>query len=613
MRPFYEPLAEIERLSRGKPGKIPKGKPRVTDGTLAGITRETSKRIVQQIPTGKVNVKDYPEYEQEINAVLTDIILPNANAGGTPYAKSKIAIKDVLRNGSSWAYCFYNRRGDQMYADFRRVYVKDIGFEKGKTSEFDSNFMFMTAWYTKSDLKSLIFQQQQLTKYNKEQGTEFKPEWDLKALQALIDTGEQEKDDTAKTEEEKKKNAGTAGYFKIVHCFQVGTGAKFYSYAPQIQKVVKTKVSNDPRGVMPLHGLVPEEDYSTPIGEPLLAISAGKQNLLDFDMQMYQYSQGLQYSPPVKKWGSVPDGKVKLIPDAIIDMGGPKTSGNDIEPLDIGTRATANFATNYGLIKSQIQNELGITNDTSISATSGNPGFSKTAQGVNALQERLGVADNDLRKSYEAWFGRICETMLNIHFAESKGIQELPIEEDTMKRMNQDANQTLQMDFDNDFGKIKFTVDASTSQAQDSQRENEELVGLLDVTNKYGGLRPDRQMAVVNQIIQNSGVDDPEKLMYTDDEINQARDMAMAPPPVDPMAVDPMAQPGAEQGMSMDAPMEAPVEEMPMDQGLSPEEEQFIQGLTERGYDQERIATAVAMLRNDYSDEEVMQVLGGNQ
>lgn len=616
MKPFFEPLSENERISRGQPGRVPKGKPRVTDGTIAGVTRETPKQVIQQLPTGQVIVKKMPEIETYVNAILSDEILLNANSGGTPYSKSKKAIKDTIKYGASAAYCFYNRRGDNFFADFRRIYIKDIGLEKGKVSEFDSNAMKFTGWYTKMDLKAIIWQQQQLERAARERGEKFYGEWDLAALAELIATGEQEKDGENKTESEKQAGEGNVGFYKIEHCMQIGVGAKFYGYSPKLQKVVKTCTNKDPRGTIPLHFLVPEEDDSNPLGEALLAISAGKQNLLDFDMQMYQYSQGLQYSPPVKKWGNVPTSAIKLVPDAVIDMGSRKEQGTDIEVVDIANRAQSNFANNYGLIKSQILNEMGRTGDTSISSTVGNPGFSKTSQGVKQLQERLGVSDNDLRKSYEGWFGRVCETLLNIHFAESQGMKELNLQVETIKKLKLQRGDTATFNYDQDLGPIKFTVDASSSKASDDEKQNETLITLLDTTSRYTPLPRDKQMQIENRIIETSGVDDPEKLTYSDEEIAQAKaedeaQRQLANQQMVDASQPQEAQPG--ENVTEDQPMEMEEQPATESQELNEDELQTIQMLQERGYSDDQIATAVIMLREGYSDDDIVSVLQGQQ
>lgn len=515
MKDFWEPIPELQRLGRGRPGKVPKGKPRVTDGTLASVRRETPKQIIQQLPTGKVIIKNHPDIEDKATAILTDIILSNANSGGTPYAKAQRAIRNTTDIGSAWAVCFFNRSGAVLHADYKIKPYQDILFEQGKVSEFDSNFMPIIDWYTKTDLKAIIWQEQQLAKLYKERGEKYEGDWDLGAIQAVIDAGPGEKDEANKTDSEKNKSA-SIGYYKIVTFYQKGVGATFFKYAPKIGRVVGKCVSKDPRGIMPIHGLVPEEDEANPLGEPLISISAGKQNLLDFDMQMYQYGQGMGYSPTLKKWGQTPASKIKLAPDHIIEMMGTKAT-DDVEVVNTGSQASANFNTNYGLVKSQILNELGRRNDQSVSAESGNPGFSKTASGVKDARTTTNISDNHLRKTYELWQGRIDETLLNIHFAHSMGTKELELNPDTVKRY---ALQDTEMDYDQDFGPITFSVDASTSQTSDNEAENEKLTALLELKMKYGQQPDAKYMRMYNQIVVNAGVDEPKKLTYTDEEID---------------------------------------------------------------------------------------------
>lgn len=510
MKDYYTHIPELQRITRAKPGKVPEGKPRVTDGTLAGIRREMPKQTIQQIPTGKAVVKGFNDMEGQISGVLTDIILPNANSGGTPFAKAKKAIRNTVDVGSAWAECFYNRRGDIFYADYRIKYYADVLFENGKVSEFDTNFMPVIDWLTEGDLKAIIWQEQQ-RKYTKS-------DYDLKALQEMLDKGPQEKDEQNKTPEEKKAGKGAAGFFKLVRFYQIGVGATFYYYSPLIDKVVYKCVSKDPRGIMPIHGLVAEEDDDNPLGEPLARYSAGKQNLLDFDMQMYQYGQGMSYSPAVKKWGDTPARKIKIAPDNVIEMNGNKST-DDFEVVNIGNSATANYAQNAGFIKTQMYNEMGQRPDSTIGSDVGAPGYSKTAAGVKQNKAVTDVSNNDLNQTYELWQGRVFETLLNIHFAYSQGKKEVDFEVETLKRLKLEKAPTI--DYDKEYGKIKFRVDASTSKAADADTENQKLTELLGIKAKMPS-PDDKDMQMYNQIVTNAGVTDPEKLLYTDEEIQEA-------------------------------------------------------------------------------------------
>lgn len=517
---FYKNIPEIQRITRGKPGKVPKGKPRLTDGTLAGYRREMPKQIIQQLPSGKVTIDSYKALEQTANGVLTDIILPNANTGGTPYSKAKKAVRSTVDVGSAWAVCFFNRTGSIMHADYKLKYFRDVLFEKGKTTEFDSNFFPVVDWYTEADLKALIWQETHLADRAKGRGESYEGRFDPKKLQKLLDNGAQEKDREYQSKQEQDASF-VVGYFKIVTFYQIGVGGTFFYYAPQIKQVVGQCLNPDPRGVMPVHGLVAEEDDDNPLGEPLAKISTGKQNLLDFEMQMYQYGQGMAHSPTVKKWGSTPTGLIKITPDNVIPMNGTRAT-DDFEIVNTSTAATANYANNSSYIKTQIYNELGGSNDTSISSDAGAVGFSKTDAGVKSQVQRTGVSQNDLRKTYEEWQARIWETCLNIHFAESKGTKELQLKETTLKKLNMEAQPSI--NYDQEFGPIKFHVEASSSQATDSAAENEQLTELLKLKKEM--VNPDdKDMKVFNQIVRNAGVENSDDIMYSDEDIQQAQAM----------------------------------------------------------------------------------------
>jgi hypothetical protein len=599
-RPFQARFNEEERVASGLPGRVPKGKPRITENTTAATIKEASRRAVPQLPTGKARSKNYPDLEQEINAVLTDDILPHANSGGKPRTKFKNAAKRMMTTGSAFAYCFYNRRGDWFGADFKLVNPRDVRFEQGKTSEFDSNTMFMDGWYTLEDLKTIKKQY----KARNVQADEYEEEWDIDVIDELIKGGEEPKDDESKSLEERIVTTEDNGYIKLTHCFQVGVGAKFYAYSAKLDKIAKTCVNKDPRGIIPIHAVHYEEDFINPYGQSLVSLSLGKQNLLDFLLQLYMYNRGYQMSPTLLNYGSVQKRKIRIAPDTIIDMG-PASQGNKLEALNIDNSAIREFPTMLGLLKSQMISESGMTSDTSVSASVGNPGFSKTDAGVDALQERLGVAGNDIRKNMEDFIGRVYETLLNLHFAHNQGKKQIELQESSLKRMKLKPGSLLDVDYDSDYGPIEFTVDAGTTEAADNERENQRLVSLLELTSQYGGLTQDKQMMVVNQIIQNSGVDDPERLMYSDDEIELAVQMVQAEKEQQQMAL----QNTAAGGTQVD---DAAMTEQPAQQGMSEEEMSFAEQLTSRGVPDEDVATAITMLRNGYTDEEVFSALSAS-
>lgn len=626
MEAFYAHVPELQRITRGRPGKVPAGKPKTTDGTIAGMRREMPKQIIQKIPSGSVIIKNNPDMQDIANGVLTDIILPHANSGGTPFSKAKRAIRANMDVGSAWAECFFDRTGDIFHANYKLKHYRDILFAKGKVSEFDTPYMPVNDWLTEFDIKAILWQCKHIEDNAKGRSEKYNGSWKPAMLQKLLSNGAGEKPSENMTDAEKKaQSANAGGYFRLVKFYQIGVKAQIYTYAPAIKEVVRIEVSKDPRGIIPVHGLVLEDDDETPLGEPLAAISAPKQNLLDFDMQMYQYGQGMGYSPAVKKWGTTPAHKVKIVPDAVIEMSGTKDT-DDFEVVNINNSAIANYSNNASYIKTQIYNEQGGSNDTSVSGSAGAVGYSKTDNGVKQLEGRVSVGNNDSRQTVELWHGRIFETCLNIQFAESKGKKEIELEPTTMKRYKLEKAPTI--DYDKDYGKIRFVVDASSSEAADNDAETEKLVSLQEIKSKYAGKPDEKFMLMYNQIVQNAGVDDPDKLLYTDDEIAMAKqinqiEMQLAlkqaqallnPPPPQPappvVAPPPMADPGmpVDPAMGGMPPPAVSGEVMPTEADV---QNAAVMLKSSGKFSDAQIAQGLDMIRQGADDAQVMQMLMG--
>ena len=125
-------------------------------------------------------------------------------------------------------------------------------------------------------------------------------------------------------------------------------------------------------------------------------------------------------NPPVEKRGNFSKSTIVYEPQAIWDMGADPN--NSVTPVKLETASLSSFPQNYGLVKSQILN-LNSSTDTSVSSEAGNPGFSKTPQGVKTQEARLGVSDNYMQRQFESTFEEIMETAINLYFAERSGTQ----------------------------------------------------------------------------------------------------------------------------------------------------------------------------------------------
>lgn len=513
---------EYERISRNKPhGSIPKEYPKTTDGTTASIIRKTPHRIIQQLPTGRV-VSDQQDWLSVIASfIYTHKIIPQANEGYALLQKCWNVVERFLTFGSCPTYAPFVEHHGYFCTDLRLPYWGDIFLQPGKLSDSDSNYIFLRSWWQTADIDALVDSQSKITPK--------KRTWDIEALKAIKDM-ETTKDEKAKTPAERELNLNTKGGVQLITGFQRGVGAKFYTFHVESSgkgaktpsgTIVRTKTNKDPRGELPISFAYGDIDGSNPLGRSIIDLVGPLQNLMDAEMQMYQYNRALGLNPPLIKRGNFSKNKIKFAPNVIIDVGSDPNA--TVEPLQIDTEALKNFPNNYGLMKSQMLNLLA-SPDTSISADVGNPGFSKTPQGVNASVANLSVDDNYVRKQFETWFERWSETAINLYFAEREGIEELQLDDDTIQELsnleefdqgNLSPDGKIRINYSTATPQLKFRVNASSSKQSNDPAQVQIATGILDTVMKFpmlnknfGGRIDVDELA--NKIVLASGISEPE-------------------------------------------------------------------------------------------------------
>jgi hypothetical protein len=486
LKPYFDPINEFERIARNKPSdKITSELPKITDGTMAAIVQEQPKRIIQQVPSGIINCKDYPEYAKIADLVLFQELVPRYNRMGSMLQKSWNMVGKAMTWGRSASYTFYTMTNGVLHTDFVIPYAKDVLSEKGKVFAPDSNIGFLRSWYQKRDIQATINREKMMEENIKG----YKSDWDLKLLQEFMEGGASAKPADQQTPAEREKGDGNTGGFEVIHAFQEGKGAEFYSFGPRFKdgQSLRTKINKDPRGKMPLDFLYCNIDLSNPMGRGQIELSGGVQNLIDQQMQMFQFLTTLMMGPPLQVWGSPNKASLKFRPNAVWDMGANPNSSL-IKPYEVNNNAIQNFPNNYALLKSQIMN-LNSTQDHSISADAGNPAQSKTQAGVQAAEQRLGISDNYLRKQYEEWFQSQSETSINIYFSEMTGKKTLKLDGEDLKEITK----TPAKKFINKDGLLEipykeindvifhFEVDASSSEVKENTENAEKLTEVLKI------------------------------------------------------------------------------------------------------------------------------------
>jgi hypothetical protein len=523
MRPLFEPLTEFERLARNRPHPgIDKNYPKVTDGTLASIIAKTPRRIVQQVPTCKVKSDEDDWLDIMAQWIIDNEIIPNANSQYELIQKCWALIEKGLTYGSQFSLTAFQLVLGKPRVDFTLPYIKDGFIEAGKISGTDANAIAVRAWYQETDLDAII------DKQTKAEAAGLDAGWNLTVLREIKGKLSQ-KDDLSTTPDEKDKQNRRGGV-ELVHVFQNGVGAKFYTIHMKTKQIARTKVNKDPRGVMPINYFYAGTDMSNPLGRGFAEQVGAMQNLLDAEVQMYQYNRALMLNPPMTKKGNWNKAQAKLAPNVLVDLGSDPNA--EWAPVQIDSTSLSSFPANYGLMKSQILNLLS-SPDTSISAEVGNPGFSKTDSGVKNQQAILSIDDNYIRKNFEAWWEREVETLVNLYFAERTDIGEFVVDDATAAKLKAidpehvGEGNKVRIDFKSETSRLSVTVDASSSNMKDNQAQMDILDGLLERYEKAPTLQqlipPEKIKAVWNSLVTASGVENPEELTVEDELDEQGK------------------------------------------------------------------------------------------
>lgn len=544
-RPYFDPIEEFERIARNKPSdRIPKGLPRVTDGTTAAIVQEDPKRIIQQLATGIVECEDYPTYAKIADLVHTRKLIPMYNRMGTALQKQWNMLSKAKTWGRATSYTFFTNTNGVYHTDFVIPYVKDIITEKGKVYAPDSNISFMRSWYQKTDLQRILKYEEWRQKHD----PNYTSEWDLNMLAKFIETGATAKPAELQSPAEKEKGGDVGGY-EVIHALQDGINAEFYSFAPKYEdgKTFRTKINKDPRGKMPLDHEYNNIDLSNPLGRGSVEMSGGVQNLMDQQMQMFQFLTTILMGPPLQVWGTnVNKASLKFKPNAIWEMG--SNAQNRVEPYAVQNHAIQGFASNYGLLKSQIY-ALNSAQDHSISSTDA-PGQSKTQAGVKAAEMRLGTSDNYSRQQHEAWFNDQAETSINLYFAEMTTKETMKLEGEDLKEIRKskaaqfvDNNGVLTIPFD-EIKQVafKFKVDGGSSEIKEDEENASKLADALKLVQaSQDPMVRKAEVKITKLLLDEIGAKGTDEL-FPDEETEEVDENGNPVPGAQGAQADPQAQ-----------------------------------------------------------------------
>lgn len=611
-----QPFEEYSRLARNKPhAKIPKAFPKTTDGTSASIIIKSARRAVQQLPAGVVSTSDeYSPWPILAEFAYLKEILPNANAEYDLIHKMWITIENGESFGSQCVFTPVAYNDGKLLPDYLIVSWRDVFIQPGKRSASDSDYLFVRTWWQKTDVEKLIDAEKERRDTAKKDGALYKPTWDLKALEEIKEAIVA-KDSKDQSEAEQQYSLDPSG-IEIITGFQIGHNATFFTFNPATKKIVRRKKNKDPRAKIPLNWYFYDADGVNPLGRSVLELIGPLQNLIDSDMQAYQYNRAAALRPTINVYGDVNERTLEFKPNGLNKIKNPNVR---IEAMSVDTSAIRDYPNLYGLQKSQMLNLVN-SPDTSISAEVGNPGFGKTPQALKTQQAQLSIDDNALRKGFEAFFEEWSETAINLYFAEREGVEIIQLDTDTAQRLRDleekghvldgvvlDDDNKATVDFSKAKGVLKFKIDASTTKVNSEAAQLDSLKTLIQTLDSSQSLNQvvpvDKKLAAWNAIVANSGIDGLDELKVTEEEMKEMQEAQTqaAVPATDETATAEMEQPAEDEAQVAEVPVE-PQEDI---------EPSIVDELRQIGTPENLIAEVPSMIQKGFTEEEIIASIMG--
>lgn len=628
-RQFQVNFDELERLADNRVRTdLPPNYPRVNDGSLSALLGEVPMRIWAQLQTGRVvalrdGEDEMDAYKVELaNIVWANKIVPNANIQAPFFSKLQTAEEDSFTYGSQFFYAFSVARNGVTGSDFIVCKPRDVKFEPGKVSDLDSDYMFLDTYYTRLKIESILEAAEKEDKLAKKQGRDSENKWIIKVLREILDGDHFAADKDA--EDQSEEEASRQSYsktIKFVTCFHRGYGAPFYTFVPALKNALVREAKNTNRtGDIPLSGIYYKRNLKNPYGKGQVETAAPTQNALDFLVSGHILSTQQGLEPPVAISGNIDNARLETIefgPNARWILGDASA-----EIKDTTSEVYTQFPNSYGLYKTQLMNHLG-TSDNSVSASAGNPQYSKTPQGVNAQEERKNAKDNFLRQRVDEALASLAKNLINIYFANMHGSEFIELHEEQRDRLIK-AGMQIPEDATNvlvEYEELKnarwaYDVDANSSMVKNDEDTKNRLVEMVDIVGRNPNLAQQLKDEGTNfkigelfkQIFVKSGLDDWDKILVdmTPEEIakyeaeKQAAVMQETPP------VD--GEVATEETLSEELPLDEPALEEAGD-ATNADALQEKNELLQLGFDESTAHFIMILRRQGWTDEQITEHL----
>jgi len=513
-----------QRLKDGKPKEgIPSNYPRVTDKTLSKMINDTPKRVFQKTPDFEVDTGASKFEDIVAEYILNEEFINGEDKGYSFYQKLINSGRDAAGFGVCAVYSPFELVNGSYRVGFIPIYWGDLFLEAYTTSVNASNFHIIRQWKTEQDMENIIG----------DEDDDADDGWNRDNLNALVKSHATTPKDHAKSDQ-----IGSSDLYEI---FTYISRDEFITFSiAGGDKILRQKNNKSLR--KRVVGLYYDFDGDKPLGRSMVDIGGDLQDLIDSDMQAYQFNRALALQPPVVVSGDLDGGDGIYMPNNVLVSDDPATA---VKELTVSTTAIEKYPELYALQKSQLNALIPNASDTTISSSAtGGFASSKTATGIKQNQNTESLSDNFFFKNAEAFLGAWAENGLNIYMGEFNGIIEVQLNNvyaDKARAIDSDkVSPTGLVRLDcSVVTKIKVKVTSGSTRDVARDEDNQRLAALINMEGQSEAVAamigPEATKEIVKSMIKTSGVSNAGDIIEAIDNTPPPQPESNEPQPKSPL------------------------------------------------------------------------------
>lgn len=425
---FTNDFVSLDNLADGVPINHQAGAAYVGDTTIAGLVRSIPRDSLQQLPIFAAVVNGS---KQTVQAHFSSWILRKGVFNQDTFGKgllstAQIAAQQAITHGYAPAMTATGSMFDEFGTTMKVLHYEDLDPEPGIQDFNEAGHFYAVANLTKSRVRKI----RDAAKGNPN------TLWNVPLLDRLLEEAPTGNNYSIyQSDPNQKKAAETAQTYTFVTKLEVGRGAKFITFCPQIEEDALRVVNNKSKFGFPrVQALVIDPAALSPFGVSRVRLASPWQNLMNAYLQNITSMLLLNSKPPILKRGRFTK-PIQLKMGAVWEA---QDMNAKAELITLDNGALAQFVPFAQQMSAQIQNIMGMPTGT-VNGNSNSVGFSKTAPGVK-MQERFQNSSlNQITNIVENFLRQYALVALDTYICEQMGEQSVIVDDECKTAINRIA------------------------------------------------------------------------------------------------------------------------------------------------------------------------------